>query len=306
MKHDRRGYGIITVLLLVVILTAGLSGCAKAEKRVTIGAKNYTEQYLTGEIMALLLEEAGFDVTRKFGMSSFALRQAMESQQVDLASEFTGTAWSAYFNQTEVISDPVELFEAVRRMDEQEHDMIWRNRMSYNNTYALAVTKEFSQQHSMKTLDDLADYLNANPDSLDLGLEYEFYDRPDGFFAMADEYGFGLSEKNIKTMDLGLTYDALKNGDVEATMVFSTDGNLVKYDFVVLEDTRSFFPIYNLCTVFTKEAYEQYPEMEEILSPMVDLLDQETITHLNYLVDGEGMESETVAEEFLKEQGLID
>jgi len=303
MKRLQR---IVTIGL--VLLLAGTFAFAQGQqgvKKVSVGAKNFTEQYIAGELVALLLEDAGFQVQRDYGMSSFALRKALTSGQIDIANDYTGTAWTSYLNKDETIRDEVKLFEMVKEAD-LENGMVWINRMPINNTYALAMTQERSEKLGIDTLEDLGDYVSNNPGELLFGVEYEFYERPDGFFAMAEEYGFSVSKSNVKTMDLGLTYDAIKNGDVDVCMVFSTDGNLVKYDLNVLEDTKNFFPVYNLCNVVRKEVLDAYPEIEEILAPMTEVIDQETMTDLNYQVDGGGRETEDVAYEFLKSEGLID
>lgn len=296
---------VMIVFLLVSTSTLLFAAGERPEKEVTVGAKNFTEQYITGEIVALLLENAGFEVERQFGMSSFALRQAQIAGQVDISNDYTGTGWTTYLNQEETIRDEVALFEAVRDMDLEENDIVWMNRMDLNNTYALAVTNDFAEENGLETLEDLAEYTRNNPGDLQYAVEYEFYERADGFFVMAEEYGMDVSEGDVRTMDLGLTYDAIQRGDVDVSMVFATDGNLVAYDLVVLEDTLAFFPIYNLCNLVRKDVLDQYPEIEEILSPMIHLLDQETMTELNYQVDGQDRETEDVAYDFLVENGLL-
>jgi osmoprotectant transport system substrate-binding protein len=291
-----------------VILLAGTLVFAQGQqgaKKISVGAKNFTEQYITGEIIALLLEDAGFQVRRDYGMSSFALRTAMTSGQIDICNDYTGSAWTSYLKKEEAIRDDLELFDKVKEAD-AENGITWFNRMAFNNTYALALTQNKAEELGIYTLEDLGDYVTDNPGELLFGVEYEFYERPDGFFAMAEEYDFSVDKSNVKTMDLGLTYDAVKNGDVDVCMVFSTDGNLVKYDLTVLEDTKNFFPIYNLCNVARTEVVEEYPEIMEILAPMTEIINQEIITNLNYQVDGGGRETEDVAYEFLESNGLID
>ncbi len=296
---------ITALALMLVLLPSALFAAGAAEKSVVVGAKNFTEQYITGEIVALMLENEGFEVDRRFGMTSFTLRQAQIAGQVDISNDYTGTGWTSYLEQEEVIRDDAGLFEAVRDMDLAENNLVWTNRMDLNNTYALAVTEEFADQHGLATLEDLAALANENPDLLQYAVEYEFYDRPDGFFMMAEEYGIEVDSGDVRTMDLGLTYDAIQRGDVNVSMVFSTDGNLIDYDLVVLEDTRFFFPIYNLCNVIRKDTLEAHPEIEDILAPMVTLLDQETMTELNYRVDGMDEEPEDVAYQFLADNGLL-
>jgi len=131
---------------------------------------------------------------------------------------------------------------------------------------------------------------------------------------MAEFYGMNLLRKNVIPMDTGLTYNALDRDQVNLAMVFSTDGKLRKFDLAILEDDRYFFPIYNISVVARKEVLDKYPEIEEILLypeieeillPITQLIDTATMIDLNYEVDGMGKPAKMVAEEFLKEKGLI-
>ncbi len=300
----------VTLVVLAVLLTAVpavlfAGGSGEKGKKVVVGAKNFTEQYLTGEMAALLLEKEGYKVDRRFGMTSFTLRQALLSGQVDLCNDYTGTGWSSYLKKEEVIRDDVELFEAVKEADLAQNSVVWMNRMKFNNTYALAVTEEFAEENGVENLEDLAALSKEREEPLKYAIEYEFYERPDGFFAMAEDYGLEVESGDVKSMDIGLTYDAIKGGDVDVSMVFSTDGNLIDYNLVVLEDPRNFFPIYNLCNVIRQDTLEAHPEIKEILAPMAELLDQETMVELNYRVDGKDEEPEDVAREFLTENGQL-
>jgi len=109
-------------------------------------------------------------------------------------------------------------------------------------------------------------------------------------------------------MDTGLTYEAIERDQVDVAMVFGTDAKLIKFDLLVLEDDKHFFPIYNVSIVIRKNILDKYPEIEEILLPITQLIDTETMItmiNLNYEVDGKGKPARMVAEEFLKEKGLI-
>jgi len=123
---------------------------------------------------------------------------------------------------------------------------------------------------------------------------------------MAKEYGMNIIRENVKPMDTGLTYTAIDRGQVDVAMVFGTDAKLRSFDLFVLEDDKQFFPIYNVSIVVRKEILERYPELEEILKPITEIIDTEMMIDLNYEVDGKGKPSKMVAIEFLKEQGLID
>ena len=297
---------IYTVLLLVFCLAlGGLSASGAETKKIVVGAKDFTEQYVLGSMMTLLLEEHGFQVEEKFGMASAIARVGHLSGQIDILPDYTGTAGGTYFKYPEKINDPVKLFEMVKKDDLEQNNMVWMGRTSFNNTYALAIKKDMVDAMGT-TFSSLAEYINKNPEKVLIAVNPTFYEREtDGVFAMAEFYGMNLLRKNVIPMDTGLTYNALDRDQVNLAMVFSTDGKLRKFDLAILEDDRYFFPIYNISVVARKEVLDKYPEIEEILLPITQLIDTETMINLNYEVDGMGKPARMVAEEFLKEKELI-
>ncbi len=290
--------------LLVVILVLAVFATVSLGARVTVGAKNFTEQYVVSSMISLLLADAGFTVREDFGMSSFVVRSALLTGQVDLYADYTGTAWTAYFGHEDIPRDPVELYEKVAAQDLEENNIVWLDMAPFNNTYAIAVTAEFSREHGLLTVSDLAALTQENPD-LRYGIEFEFLDRPDGFWPMAELYNMEVSRGNVSAMEIGLTYEAAARGEIDVAMVFATDGLLERFDLVVLEDDKSFFPAYNIAVTIRKEVLDEHPEIREILRPIAVYLSEPTMIRLNYLVDTKGYEPDEVAEMFLKGLGLI-
>ena len=296
---------IYTVLLLVFCLAlGGLSASGAETKKIVVGAKDFTEQYVLGNIISLLLQENGFKVEEKFGTASAITRAGLISSQIDLMPDYTGTAWASYFKHTEKISDPVELFKMVKKEDLEKNNTIWLVRTTFNNTYALAIKKNMVDAMGT-TISSLTEYVNKDPEKVLFAVNHTFYEREDGIFGMAEAYGMNILRKNVKTMDTGLTYEAIDRDQVGVAMVFGTDAKLIKFDLLVLKDDKNFFPIYNISVVVRKDILDKYPEIEEILLPITQLIDTKTMIDLNYGVDGMGKPAKMVAEEFLKEKGLI-
>jgi len=123
---------------------------------------------------------------------------------------------------------------------------------------------------------------------------------------MAVEYNMNIVRENVKPMDTGLTYTAIDRGQVDVAMVFGTDAKLRSFDLFVLEDDKHFFPIYNVSLVVRKEVFDRFPEIEEILKPITEIIDTEMMINLNYEVDANGLPTKMVADQFLKQHGLID
>jgi len=297
------------ILLLAVIfmfLTGTLFAKGEAEKSVSVGAKNFTEQYIMGNLIDLLLVQNGnFAVKQNFGLSSNAVRKALETGQIDLYADYTGTAWTVYLNHEDIISDPQKLYEAVKQEDAEKNNIIWLDMIPVNNTYALAVKESFAQEHGLKTLSDLTNLVNNNPNQFRFAIDFEFFRRPDGFPAMTRAYGMNVPKSNVKTMEIGLTYEAIDRGDVDVAMVFATDGRLKRFNLMVLKDDKNFFPPYNLAVTVRKEVLDAYPDIRTLLAPLSQVLDAQVMQELNYQVDAQKKEPAEVAEAFLKEKGLI-
>jgi len=294
---------LFTIIICLVLMVASMGVFAQA-KKITAGAKDFTEQYVVGHMQAILLEANGFDVDLKMGTGSTITRQALVTGQTDLYPDYTGTYWLTYANHEEVINDPEELYNKVKKEDLEENGIVWLERSDINNTYAIALTKEQAEETGIKTLSDLAEHVNQNED-LVWAIDHEFADRPDGLPGLAKHYDMNILEDNIKIMEIGLTHEAIDRGQADITMVFATDGKIKKFDLVVLEDDKQFFPVYNLCVTVREEILNQYPEIEEILKPIAELTN-EAITELNYQVEVVQLPERKVAEDYLAENGYLD
>ncbi|KSU62702.1 glycine/betaine ABC transporter substrate-binding protein [[Bacillus] enclensis] len=293
-------------LVLAVALTLFLSSCSSVGggKQVSVGGKNFTEQYLLSEMTGFLLKEEGFKVKEMNNLGSTVVRKALENEQVDLMWEYTGTALITYMGK-EPISDPEETFQKVKAID-AKNGILWMNMSEVNNTYALAMTKEKSEELGIKSISDLASYVNDNPGKLTMASYAEFANRPDGLPGVEKKYGFGFGAENIKQMDIGLTQRALDNNQVDVSVAFETDATIRDYGLVTLEDDKHFFPPYRAAVSINEEAYEKYPEIKEITARLADKLNSDIMRELNYKVDIEGNSVSVVAHDWLVENGLLE
>lgn len=294
---------LLTVCLCFVIMISS-TGVLAQEKKINVGAKDFTEQYILGHMMSILLQENGFRVNEQFGTGSVVTRQGLESGQTDMYPEYTGTASLVYLKHEEVITDPEVLYEKVKKEDLEKNGIVWLDRSDINNTYAIAISKENAEEKGITTLSGLAEYVNQNQDLI-WAIDHEFAERADGLPGLAEHYSMKIPEDNIKIMEIGLTYEALDRGQADITMVFATDGKIRKYDLQVLTDDKNFFPVYNICVTVRKGILDQYPEIEEIMKPIADLTD-EIMQELNYQVDAVGLPEKAVAQEYLTSQGILD
>jgi len=301
-------YPKILSVILILLLTVTFSPLAyAADKKITLGSKNFTEQYLLAELAAILFAKAGFKVNMRTGVGSVIARKSLENGQFDLYFEYTGTAYTVYYAQKDpaTMADPDKVYQWVKKADENR-GLIWLDPIRFNNTYAVMMMKKQAAALGIRTISDLAAYVNTHPGELEFALEVEFWERPDGFKQMMKHYGFRLSPGQIKKMSVGLTYQALKNGQVDSAMGFATDGRITAFGFVSLLDNKSFFPVYNPAPVVRKEVLDKYPEIKTLLKPLVTNLTTDEMRTLNSIVDVEHEPVHETANNWLTGKHLIE
>lgn len=272
---------------------------------IKVGSKSFTEQLILGEMTRLVLEDAGFGVVDRLGLAgTMTTRQALEHGEIDLYWEYTGTAWLVSLGHERIDSDAENLYQRVKAEDAL-HGLVWLPYANFNNSYALMMSRASSQRLGITTLGELAHYARAQHSSVVFATDHEFYARSDGLLALEKSYGFQFDRRLLKVMDPGLTYQALRDGQVDVAMGFATDGRVEAFGLVLLDDNQRFFPVYNPAPVIRKEVLERHNEIGQILSQVASKLDTEAIRKLNFAVDGQGLRPETVAMNWLKQQSLV-
>lgn len=297
---------ICLYIFLLLLSFNAISSNVLAKKKIVLGAKNFTEQYILSEIARILMEKSGFDVEMRSGVGSTVARQSLENGQIDLYYEYTGTAYTIYYRQNDksIMTDREKCYSWVKNADAAK-GLVWLDPVRFNNTYTLLMGKKQAEKLGIKSISDLSKYLNRNNKKLVIGVGAEFWERPDGFKPLMKLYGFNVPYNKLKKMDDGLVYKALKDKHVDVSMGFATDGRISSFGFVVLKDDKAYFPMYNPAPVVRKSVLDKYPEIKDILKPVSEKLTTQEMQHLNALVDVEHMEISDVARKWLKEQGII-
>lgn len=288
------------------LLTAGVvlsAACASVSaQNVVVGGKNFTEQLLMASMTSQLLQAKGFKPDIKSGMGSAVLRQAQENGQIDIYWEYTGTSLITYNKVTEKLS-AADTYKRVKELDAAK-GLVWLNPSKANNTYALAMTQDDAKKQGISSISELAAKVKGGS-KLTFASSAEFYARPDGLKPLEQMYGFEFGREDVKRMDSGLLYQALRDKQVDVTLVFATDGRIPAFNFVVLKDDKGFFPAYALTPVVTKKFLDANPKVADSLNALSAKLDDATMARLNATVDVEKKTIEDVAQTFLKQQGLI-
>lgn len=283
---------------LALAFSAGVATAAP----VVIGGKNFTEQQLMAAMTAKLLQAKGYAVDVKAGMGSSVLRQAQENGQIDLYWEYTGTSLITYNKVTERM-DPEATYRKVKELDAAK-GLVWLNPSKANNTYGLAMNRAAADAKGIKTVSDLARAIKGGT-QMTLACNAEWYGRADGLKPFQEMYGFEFPRADVKRMDTGLTYQALKEKQVDVSLVFATDGRIPAFNFVVLKDDKGFFPNYALTPVIRKATLDANPKLAELLNGLSAKLDDSTMARLNARIDVDKKSIEETAADFLKTAGLL-
>ncbi len=287
-------------VLVGTVAALGIAASAHAAT-IVVGGKNFTEQYLLAEMTSQLLKAKGFTVEKKDGMGSNVVRQAQVNGQVDVYWEYTGTSLVTY-NKVSERMNAADTYKKVKELDAKV-GLTWLDPSSANDTYALAVQAANPRTDAIKTLSDLAASYNDGK-GLVMAVNAEFPKRPDGLIGLQKAYGFNTTRADLKAMDSGLTYQALKDGKVDIALVFATDGRIKAFNFRVLKDDKEFFPNYAIVPVVRTETLKANPGLAEPLNALSAKLTDAVMQKLNAEVDVDKKSVEDVAAGFLKESDL--
>ena len=291
---------VLSAVAAVMVLSA--ASVTVMAQNVVVGGKNFTEQLLMASMTSQLLQAKGFKPDIKSGMGSAVLRQAQENNQVDIYWEYTGTSLITYNKVTERLS-AADTYKKVKELDAAK-GLVWLNPSKANNTYSLAMNSDDAKKRGIASISDLAAKVKGGS-KLTFASSAEFYARPDGLKPMEQMYGFEFGREDVRRMDSGLLYSALRDRQVDVSLVFATDGRIPAFNFVVLRDDKGFFPAYALTPVVTKKFLDANPKVADILNSLSAKLDDATMAHLNASVDVDKKTVEEVGQTFLKQQGLI-
>ncbi|HEX2091524.1 MAG TPA: glycine betaine ABC transporter substrate-binding protein, partial [Longimicrobiaceae bacterium] len=289
--------------LVTVLLVGGRgsaqTGDAAGERPVVVASKPFGESYLLAEMFAQLLEARGFPVERRPGLGATEVAfGALRAGAIDVYPEYTGTGLLAVLGE-EPVRDPREAFRRVAREFEARWGVRWLPPLGFENTYAIAVRRETASRLGLRTLSDLA---RAGP-RLRAGFTPDFIGREDGLPGLRRAYG--LQPREVRALGQAVKYQALASGAVDVIDGYSTDGFIARYDLVVLEDDRRFFPPYEAAALVGARLWRERPGAVAALTELSGRLDEERMRALNRRVEVDGEEIPRVAADALRELGLV-
>ncbi len=288
-----------TLVLSILLLTL-LASCGGNSQTITIASKTFTEQFILGEMYAQVLENAGYKVERKLNLGGTPVaHQAMLDGQIDIYPEYTGTGLLTVLKEG-MMSDPQAVYDLVKQQYAEQFNFVWLNPAPMNNTQALAMLRTKAEEMGITNFSEMV----AQADQLVLIGSPEFAEREDGIPGLKRVYG-DFDFKDFLTVDAGLRYQAILNGEADIVVAYGTDGELAAYDLLVLNDDKGLYPPYQVAPVVRQSVLDENPEIADLLNQLAPLLTNETMQALNYEVSGNGQEPADVARQFLTEQGFL-
>jgi osmoprotectant transport system substrate-binding protein len=303
----RLQYLLVLALIILPVLTAG--GCG--ESGIKIGSKIDTEGSLLAQVIIQMLEDNGLEVVDKSQTGpTQVVRTALLSDEIDIYPEYTGNG-AFFFDETdsEIWKDAEAGYQRVKMLDKDANNVEWLEPAPADNTWAIAIPSTLAEQENIRTLDDLAGYVNDGG-YLKLAGSEEFVTSPVALPAFQEAYGFTLSQDQLLTLAGGNTAQTEKaaaegQSGVNAAMAYGTDGSLAALNLVVLSDPRGVQPVYEPAPIVRGEVLEEHPEIADILKPVFESLDLVTLQTLNAKIALEGQDAADVARDYLTAEGFL-
>jgi len=292
---------IVAFLLIASAVSALLTACSPPRPdHPVIGAKNFTEQVVLGELLAQEIEaKSNLKVERRFYLAgSYICQQALVSGRIDAYVEYTGTALTAILKQP-VDRNPQRVFDTVRSLYASRYHVVVAPPLGFENTFAMVIRGDDARNLHLATLSQAARYTPQ----WRLGVGYEFEQRPDGLPGLSSAYGLHFAAPP-RTMDLGLLYRALNAHQVDMIAANSTDGPIQAFGLTALEDDRHYFPPYQAVPLVREEALQRWPQIQIALNALAGKITADDMRDLNEAIDGQHRDPAEVVREFRLRKGI--
>jgi osmoprotectant transport system substrate-binding protein len=307
-----QGPGLRAQGALLLLVLSLLTACAPPRSsHIVVGAKNFTEQVVLGELLAQEIEASGGGkVERRFWLAgSYLCQQALVSGRIDAYVEYTGTALTAILKQP-VDRDAARVQATITRLYDERYKVRVGPGLGFEDTFAMVVRGDDAQRYGLKTISDVAKLQASGPEPLGaghpisrLGVGYEFAERPDGLPGLSAAYGLHFAG-SPRTMELGLLYRALAAHQVDIVAGNSTDGAIRELGFVALEDDRHYFPPYEAVPLVSEESLAKWPAIGVAIQRLAGKVSADEMRGMNLAVEQQHRDVADVVREFRARKGL--
>lgn len=270
---------------MLILVSNGLNA-----QTIRVGAKHFNEGYILSEIISQLLESEGYKVDRVFNLGgTLVCFNALKNGAIDIYPEYSGTLSEEILKSNEKLS-----LEQINTELKNKYNLEISTPYGFNNTYALTVTKETSEKYKIKNISDL-----KNQRDLSFALSYEFLKRKDGWENLASLYF--LPQKPVG-IEHGLAYNALVENKIQLTDAYSTDGEIPKYNLIVLDDDKNFFPKYLAVSFFNSSLDEK---AKNTIKKLTSQITEQEMQNMNSKALYEKKSFHDIANEFLTRKNLV-
>ena len=303
-----RAYGLLVIVLMLV----GVAACGNSENEtggsqpqgldlnVTLGTKNFDEQFILGELYKQALSAKGYKVTLRRNIGSTeVIDGSLQRGEIDGYPEYLGVAATVLAHQDVAGKDAQQTYGLARDFYASRGQTI-STQTRFENVDAVATTVFFAQRHGLSSLADLRKLKHFT-----LGARPEFGDRVQGLQGMQSEYG--LTNATLRPLAIGTQYSALDRGDIDVANVFSTDGQLANGQYKVLEDPKRLFGYQHVALVIDRAKLKRLggDRFMNVIDGLNARLTTPALIEMNRAVSVEGLEPAAVAQRFLSENGLV-
>ncbi len=279
--------------------TGGTSGSNNNNGNIslTVGGKLDTEAQLLTKMYALLLRKQGFKVTEKAKLgTNDIVFNAINSGQIDLYPEFTATGLARL--KTNTTRNAQQDYQKVKQGYETNYKVTWLDPAPLNDTYGICTTKANAQKQNIQSISQLS----SSASSKTIATPPDGNTDPSVLPALKPVYGFSFG--NVKVLDAALTYNAVQQGQADYNVCYTTSSFIKQKDFVLLNDDKQAFPIYNPAPLVRQDTLKKAPDIAKALNPLAPKLTTDVSIELQGEVTG-GKSVTEVATTFLKQQGLL-
>jgi osmoprotectant transport system substrate-binding protein len=302
----------LAALAVLTALTLALGACGggdsdpssdapePAKTPIRIGTKNFTEQFILGELYSQALEAKGFDVLPKGKIGSTEItHRALTAGSLDMYPEYIGVLLSEIAHVTDRPSSAAAAYKLAKDYEERRNYTLLRA-TPFSNVNALAVKPAYARRHDLRSIADLKRLKRVRLAALP-----EFRNRHEGLIGLRDHYGL----RNLKLLALENSeerYPSLDSGKVDVAVAFTTDGQLVGKRYALLTDPRGVFGAGNLAPIINRDVLKAHgPGVASALDAVSAKLTTDRVRRMNKAVEIDGRNPAEVAKEFLRSQRLV-
>lgn len=296
---------------IIAAAAAAVMTATLAQAQVVVSSKIDTEGGVLGNIILQVLEANDVPTANRLQLGGTPIvRKAITAGEIDIYPEYTGNA-AFFFNEADrdIWKDARKAYERAAELDKKANGIVWLQPSPANNTWAIALREDMARKHGLETMSDLGRFVREGG-AIKLAASSEFVNSPAALPAFQASYDFALSAEQLVTLSGGdtaatIAAAARRTSDVNAAMVYGTDGGIAASGLRMMKDDKGVQPVYQPAPIVRGPVLDRYPKIRDLLNPVFRKLDLETLQELNGRVQVGGEPAGAVAKDFLAREGIV-